>query len=142
MVLSYVSTSHVSMPYGGYGSVAPPYSSPMMLTPLNEDDVYKEKTVEGIFWLVSNCFAASGRQHVVNAIARHIRVDIAGKCSTDPALKTICAPDDTCEHVFKRYYFYVAMENSLCTDYITEKLWSRIHLPVIPIVLRREYYEK
>ncbi|KAH7703414.1 alpha1,3-fucosyltransferase [Aphelenchoides avenae] len=33
------------------------------------------------------------------------------------------------------------MENSLCTDYISEKFWARLHLPLIPIVLRRSLYE-
>ncbi|KAH7697575.1 FUT-3 protein, partial [Aphelenchoides avenae] len=34
------------------------------------------------------------------------------------------------------------MENSQCTDYISEKFWTRLHLPLIPIVIRRSLYEK
>lgn len=77
-----------------------------------------------------------------NSKFRHLTVDIAGKCARNKFLLNICPPGDSCEHMFKRYYFYFAMENSLCTDYISEKFWTRLHLPLIPIVLKRSIYEK
>jgi hypothetical protein len=33
------------------------------------------------------------------------------------------------------YKFYLSFENSLCNDYITEKLWRIMKLDIIPIVL-------
>ncbi|GMT08001.1 hypothetical protein PENTCL1PPCAC_30175, partial [Pristionchus entomophagus] len=39
-----------------------------------------------------------------------------------------------------KYSFFFSGENSACKDYVTEKYWSRYHLPTIPIVLRREDY--
>jgi glycoprotein 3-alpha-L-fucosyltransferase len=35
----------------------------------------------------------------------------------------------------KNYFFYLAFENSLCTDYITEKFWLSLQLDVVPVVL-------
>ena len=41
-----------------------------------------------------------------------------------------------------RYHFYMALENSICQDYITEKLWSQgFRHTVIPVVLKRSYVE-
>lgn len=40
------------------------------------------------------------------------------------------------------YHFYLALENSICQDYITEKLWySGYSKTVIPIVLKRKLVE-
>ncbi|KAH7707217.1 FUT-3 protein [Aphelenchoides avenae] len=71
----------------------------------------------------------------------HITVHIAGRCAKNESLRNICPYGDSCEHIFKRYYFYFATENSQCTDYISEKLWARLHLPLIPIVIRRSLYD-
>ena len=37
--------------------------------------------------------------------------------------------------LFRSHKFYLAFENSLCSDYITEKTWGRLTYPIIPIVL-------
>ena len=34
-----------------------------------------------------------------------------------------------------RYKFSLAMENGLCPDYMTEKLWRPFHLGSVPIIL-------
>ncbi|TMS34638.1 hypothetical protein L596_002184 [Steinernema carpocapsae] len=40
------------------------------------------------------------------------------------------------------YYFYIAFENSVCKDYITEKLWNQgYQRNIIPIVLKRSIVE-
>lgn len=38
------------------------------------------------------------------------------------------------------YFFYLAFENSVCKDYVTEKLYEAAKLPIIPIVLKRSLY--
>jgi hypothetical protein len=34
----------------------------------------------------------------------------------------------------ERYYFYLAFENSLCKDYITEKFFDAMSRDVVPVV--------
>ena len=46
------------------------------------------------------------------------------------------------ELVNKEYMFYLALENDICTDYITEKAFNALKLNTIPIVLGGANYTK
>ncbi len=35
------------------------------------------------------------------------------------------------------YKFFLALENSICEDYVTEKVWMRLRHPIVPIVFGR-----
>ena len=37
--------------------------------------------------------------------------------------------------IVKNVQFYLSLENSLCTDYVTEKFWKVLPYNVIPVVL-------
>ena len=39
------------------------------------------------------------------------------------------------------YKFYLAFENALCPDYVTEKFFRTLKLPVVPIVMGGDNYE-
>ena len=44
--------------------------------------------------------------------------------------------DDKCLQMLSTSYkFYLAFENSLCADYITEKFWKVLDYNVIPVVV-------
>ncbi|ETN85069.1 hypothetical protein NECAME_16936, partial [Necator americanus] len=66
-------------------------------------------------------------------------VDVYGDCGT---LK--CARGGECENMLDdSYHFYIAFENSICDDYITEKLWNQgYRRDIIPIVLKRSLVEQ
>ena len=86
-----------------------------------------------IVWAVSHCVTSSRREDYVTELRRHARVDTIGKCGN----ATVCAAlDHDCERrLFAGYYFYLAFENSICEDYITEKLFSRMSQNLVPVVL-------
>ena len=44
--------------------------------------------------------------------------------------------------VEKHYKFYMLFENSLCDDYVTEKLWNAININIIPVVLGAYKYSE
>lgn len=74
-----------------------------------------------VIWFVSNCRAKSGRLEYVKELSRHIGVDIYGKCGAfscsrgKDCFRDIVEPD---------YFFYLSFENTLCDDYVTEKLMN------------------
>ena len=93
-----------------------------------------------VAWMVSRCAAASKRRDYVNLLQRYIPVDIYGKCGNHT-----CFPKFSrkCEHLLNTTYkFYLAFENSLCPEYITEKVWLRLKEDVVPIVLGGAEYDK
>lgn len=78
-----------------------------------------EKSLK-VAWFVSNCFTANGRQDYANELAKHIEVDIFGRCG-----QQICKKGSPgCKAKLRKYKFYLAFENSNCVDYITEKFFA------------------
>ncbi|XP_041453393.1 alpha-(1,3)-fucosyltransferase 7-like [Lytechinus variegatus] len=92
---------------------------------------WAENKTKLVAWVASNCYTGSlsyDRTGFVNALARHIRVDTFGHCGSRP-----CKDIATCG--LQKYRFYLALENSECQDYITEKFWyNSLTLGLVPIV--------
>ena len=84
-----------------------------------------------VAWVVSNCNTPSKREIYATKLQKFINIDIYGKCGTK------ACPEPGCwEHINKKYKFYLAFENSICVDYITEKLYRTLEDgKMIPIVL-------
>lgn len=80
-----------------------------------------------ISWVVSNCADdPSERMEVVQSLQKFVQVDIYGKCGV---------PCDNCKAALGRdYFFYLAFENSLATDYISEKTFVMMGNGLIPVV--------
>uniref|UniRef100_A0A0M3IAZ5 Fucosyltransferase n=1 Tax=Ascaris lumbricoides TaxID=6252 RepID=A0A0M3IAZ5_ASCLU len=105
------------------------------------DEVWKWKEIEtiakgktkSVLILVSNCATRSKREVYVRALAKHIEVTRFGLCS-----KAVC--DKKCaEEAIAQHYFYLAFENSVCRDYVTEKVFSYMEKIIVPIVLKRSF---
>jgi hypothetical protein len=108
-----------------------------------------------VVWFVSHCETYSRRELYVQELMKHIKIDIYGKCDGYfPAVKK-----DPCgskknlkcwNKLMNRYKFYLAFENSLCEDYITEKYWKLydsdkiFSINIIPVVrgARDEQYKR
>jgi hypothetical protein len=74
-------------------------------------------------WVVSNCETQSNRHLYVKELQRYVQVDVFGKCGSN---KTFCEKKSMAEcHLSfsDDYKFYLGFENSICRDYITEKLF-------------------
>ncbi|RUS74177.1 hypothetical protein EGW08_018066, partial [Elysia chlorotica] len=102
-------------------------------------EIARGKT-RSVAWFVSNCQTPSKRQNYVRELKKYIDVDVYGACGT-PCAKTNgqCTKD-----LPVKYKFYLSFENSICTDYISEKLF-KIYAPdmhVIPVTRGKTPYAK
>lgn len=104
---------------------------------------WAENKTKLVAWMASNCnFNGWPRTPFVKALSKkYLHVDMYGKCGS---LK--CPKDKgQCPNILSRYKFYLALENSVCTEYITEKFWRNALLyGSVPIVFgaNREDYER
>ena len=101
---------------------------------------------------ISNCYTKSRRDKVISQLREHVKIDVYGQCS-DQHLVCDRSNDDSCMQMLNSSYkvrmicsavkmlimvlfqFYLAFENSLCADYITEKFFKVLEYNVIPVVL-------
>ncbi|XP_064480034.1 alpha-(1,3)-fucosyltransferase C-like [Ornithodoros turicata] len=84
-------------------------------------------------WFVSNCKTQSRRESYVAELRKTVPVDVYGRCGN-----LTCEPkaSDTCyQKIANKYYFYLAFENSICTDYATEKFYRPLKYDIVPVVL-------
>ena len=97
-------------------------------------EIVRRKT-KMIAWFVSNCHTHSKREDYVTRLSKYVQVDIFGKCGNQTC-------DSSCmqRSLSSDYLFFIAFENSVCKDYITEKMWRLKELSV-PIVFRHKEAE-
>ncbi|XP_060069673.1 alpha-(1,3)-fucosyltransferase 7-like [Ylistrum balloti] len=78
--------------------------------------------------IVSNCADDAHRLKILSELGRYIQLHQYGNCGSLPCPGT--------EHICRsnKYRFRIALENSICRDYITEKFWNSLRDEVIPVV--------
>lgn len=100
---------------------------------INELIAKKRKDVA---WFVSHCSTHSKREWIAKEMQKYINVDIYGSCGTLQCSKGVGLK---CVQMLNTdYWFYFAAENSICKDYLTEKIWDQgLSTFSVPIVLKR-----
>lgn len=93
-------------------------------------------------WIVSNCFADSLRDDYLMVLQHHLShfsltIDVYGRCS-----KVDCINNDCDDMLTQNYYFYMAFENSLSEDYVTEKVLHGYLNYAVPVVYGGADYTK
>ena len=91
-----------------------------------------------IAWMSSHCNTDSDRERYIGELRKHIPVDIFGACSELPTKYLGCKKCD--DLIEKNYKFYVSFENSLCDDYVTEKLSHWLDKNIVPVVMGQADY--
>ena len=87
--------------------------------------------------VISNCGGSSNRLKYINELKQYISVDVYGKCG-----KTCPDVSDCRQYTYSTYKFYLAFENSLCDEYVTEKFFFALHSArIIPVVLGWARYD-
>ncbi|XP_022109095.1 alpha-(1,3)-fucosyltransferase 5-like [Acanthaster planci] len=136
-VWTYHRASEITTPYGFYKPGVP------MTHEAKTSDEWVQGKTKVALWVASNCGVTSWpRLSFVRKLQRYIPLDIYGRCGNltcRPRTSPKCTVD-----LVRKYKFYLALENSECEDYITEKAWEKpLMQGVVPIVYgaRREDYE-
>jgi hypothetical protein len=106
---------------------------------------------------VSHCETPSKREEFAKELEKYIEIDIFGECDfkkskTDPCkeIKNWTLSAECNINLYNNYKFYLAFENSLCDEYVTEKYWKLYNLDkffkanLVPIVRgpSTAHYEK
>ncbi|XP_069842697.1 alpha-(1,3)-fucosyltransferase 7 [Dendropsophus ebraccatus] len=113
-----------------------PYGQMVPNLPMDLNDTVKTGLVS---WVVSNYCRTQERAKFFKEFSSYRTVDVYGKANRKPLCSSCLLP------TMSRYLFYLALENSVHKDYITEKLWRNAFLAgAVPIVLGppRQNYEK
>ena len=119
----------------------------------SHDNIKERNYAEGkrrlVAWFASSrgCRSQSNRETYVQQLQQYIPVDIYGACGPYKCgiQKTIRNPykvehDDCYLLVSVAYKFVLAFENSVCEDYVTEKLYNHLKLNVVPVVFGGSNY--
>ncbi|XP_033744252.1 alpha-(1,3)-fucosyltransferase C-like [Pecten maximus] len=116
--------------FSPYGSFAPIRSK----SDIDNRPIRWTKKDRMAAWFVSNCKTHSRRQEYVHNLQQYTDVHIYGKCGNMTCPRSI--HNDCLDQLKDHYLFYLSFENSLCADYITEKVYRLMQdgLDVIPVV--------
>ncbi|CAI2341241.1 unnamed protein product [Caenorhabditis sp. 36 PRJEB53466] len=103
------------------------------------DETLVARKTKGAAWFVSHCQTNSRREDFVKRLQKHLPVDIYGGCGPLKCPRG----NGKCDTMLNTdYHFYVTFENSICQDYVTEKLWkSGYQNTIVPLVMKRSLVE-
>lgn len=96
-----------------------------------------------IAWFVSHCETKGHREtlfwQLSEELAKYnIEIDVFGVCG-----HKVCLVQDECDALLESdYYFYLAFENALSEDYVTEKLLTALQNFVVPVVYGGADYQR
>ncbi|KAH7706850.1 Fucosyl transferase family protein [Aphelenchoides avenae] len=130
LTMTYRSDSDIHVPYDRFIPTDEdvPGVSKYVYSWNDVEDAIAKKTKTAIQF-VGNCYSGSGRETIVRALQRYIELDRFGYCAGRKC-------DKQCEEdILPSYRFYIAFENNVCDEYVTEKFW-RVKKLIVPIVLK------
>ena len=87
-------------------------------------------------YVQSSCDTPSGRDDYVKELMNYISIDSYGYCLHNKDLPPHLREPQKMKdveflHILAKYKFVIAIENAVCEDYITEKLWKVIQVKKI-----------
>ena len=103
------------------------------------DQIFAQKQ-HSATWVVSHCQTRSQREHYVMELRKVTNVSIYGYCGQVPP----CPKESTeCfEELALKHKFYIAFENTLYEDYVTEKVFNWFNEDIIIVVRGASNYSR
>jgi len=134
--MNYRLDSDIPFPYGKVIKL----NSSIKTATFNSSSPKRKKAV--VAWTASHCFTQSRREEFVTKLKRYIKVDTFGDCGSHTCLNSSSKDPGCLRELEKTYKFYLALENSLCADYVTEKFYNALNSNMIPVVYGYANYSK
>ncbi|XP_070001230.1 alpha-(1,3)-fucosyltransferase C-like [Penaeus vannamei] len=95
-----------------------------------------------VAWMSSHCSTVSKREEYVSELARFIPVDKYGSCGQRCDRRSPRKPLCWVDVLSRNYSFYLAMENNVCNEYVTEKLYNPLVYNLVPVVWGGSNYDQ
>uniref|UniRef100_A0A667XNA6 Fucosyltransferase n=1 Tax=Myripristis murdjan TaxID=586833 RepID=A0A667XNA6_9TELE len=112
----------------------------LTMTYRTDSDIFGPKP-RLVVWVISNWSESHARVLLYHQLSRYVQVDVFGRAGRPIPGDS---GSDSLVRLVSKYQFYLALENSQHTDYITEKLWNAVLAGAVPVVLgpSRDNYER
>ena len=133
--MSYKEDADIHLFYGSFKPKINP-SSPSSTATIKKN-ISSSSNGAIVAWMASHCRTDSRREDYIKQLQRHIAVDTYGRCGKVRCHKqpgTAVSTEECYDVIESKYKFYLSFENSLCTDYVTEKLFRVLTRNIVPIV--------
>ncbi len=117
---------------------------------MTRNSILTKGSASTVIWFVSNCHTRSRREEYIQAMRKHVGVDIFGRCSASeisgirPYPCAYESDKDECSactrDLMRSYKFFLAFENEQCNEYISEKFWKFTYpenifdIDILPVV--------
>ncbi|KAI9469763.1 MAG: hypothetical protein EXX96DRAFT_491622 [Benjaminiella poitrasii] len=98
--------------------------------PLPKNFIKTKTKSAPILWIAKNCMATNGREKYIRKLMEYIDVHSYGHCLHNKPFPENKSRMD----LLGEYKFYLAVENSNCESYATEKLYDTFMMSAVPIV--------
>ena len=127
--MTYSEHSDLPLPYGAL-KVKPTYTVPQR----DYQAIAENKTRDAI-WIVSHCPTHSKREKYVDILKQYIDIDILGKCGRKWTCGRVFNHEagDCFSILNSTYRYYLAFENALCSEYISEKFYENYKYDIIQV---------
>ncbi len=112
-------------------------SSDVVATPFNIKLLEKanpkwEQREKAVVFIAKNCRSRNQREELVKALQKYVRVDSVSDCLNNKQWPSDIPRTDK-KSLLKRYVAVLAAENSIATDYVSEKVYDGLVTGTVPI---------
>ncbi|KAL6739806.1 hypothetical protein Aduo_013216 [Ancylostoma duodenale] len=145
--ISYRKSSRYFHPYGHFEPITAHSSPEEIITAEQVQQGVKVKS-QGSLIFISHCETPSNRGAIIQALSRFTNITVKGACGElwkekygAKAAFQVASKNESDDELIASHRFYLAFENGICKDYVTEKFFLRISQLMVPVVLRRKILE-